>query len=339
MLAEIALWWAAQMRELLPDALLPARIRQPNTAPDARIVALDPLRDMPQGGQLTGSILLRRGGLETPIGVLDLDRPRPTAEPRLATGLRLPPDAVLSREVVLPLAAARNLQAVIGFEIDRLTPFAAQEVFWGIGSLRQDRARGRLSLNLFFVLRAQVDSARQALARIGLIPSFIESAAGRIELDAARPAIRWTRSGVPVFCGILALGCLLSPFLRQQLALDSAARRIAAASPAAQTALGLRQQLAIAASGQAAIAEARRAGDALQVLASLTDALPDGTWLSDLELKSGDLTFDGRSANAAALIGRLSAVPGLQDPSFTAPVTRTADGTADVFSIHATVQE
>ncbi|HYP62712.1 MAG TPA: PilN domain-containing protein, partial [Acidocella sp.] len=76
-----------------------------------------------------------------------------------------------------------------------------------------------------------------------------------------------------------------------------------------------------------------------QVLAILTDALPDDTWLSDLTLKNGDLTFDGQSANAAQLIGLLSAVPGLRDPSFTAPVTRTADGKADLFSLHATVSE
>jgi general secretion pathway protein L len=56
-------------------------------------------------------------------------------------------------------------------------------------------------------------------------------------------------------------------------------------------------------------------------------------------LKSGDLTMDGQSDNAARLIGLLSAVPGLRDPNFTAPVTRTADGRADQFSLHAAVAE
>ena len=110
--------------------------------------------------------------------------------------------------------------------------------------------------------------------------------------------------------------------------LDAAAQAIAAYAPAAHTALALRQQLATAAQGRAAIAQARHAGDALQVLAILTSALPDGTWLGDLTLKSGDLTFDGQSTDAAKLIGLLSAMPGLRAPNFTAPVTRTVDGKA-----------
>ena len=338
MLIEFAEWWVSQMRSLLPAGLLPAA-----TLPDARIIAIEQLDAQ---GRPQGAILLRRNGLETAIANLDLEHGAVTqpanAPASLATGLRLPGLSMLVRDVVLPLAAARNVEAVIGFEMDKLTPFAADELFWGIGSVKPDRANGRLSVQLFFVLRAQLENLLQALRRIGLTPSFIEAegSTGRIDLVAEhRPAKHWKQTALAALCAVLLLGCLASPFLRQQFALDAAARDIAAITPAAQAAQNLRRQLEIAASGQAAIADARRSGDALEVLASLTDALPDDTWLSDLLLKSGDLTFDGRSGNAAALIGRLSAVHGLNNPSFTAPVTRTADGTADEFSMHATVQE
>jgi general secretion pathway protein L len=101
----------------------------------------------------------------------------------------------------------------------------------------------------------------------------------------------------------------------------------------------MRRQIAIANASRAVIAEARRSGDALLVLAELTDALPDGTWLNDLSLRTGDLTIDGQSDNAASLISLLAAVPGLHGPSFTAPVTRSADNRTDQFSLHATVGE
>lgn len=329
MLAEFAEWWLTQMRSMLPTALFP-----PAMQPDARIITLDRL-DNP-----SGAILLRRKGVESAIAALDLDHPRPLAEPGLATGLRLPGENLLTREVTLPLGAARNAESVIGFEIDRLTPFTADELFWGIGAVKPDRAHGRLSLQLFFVLRAEIDPLLQALRRIGLNPSFIETDSGRIDLATEhRSPARWAQAMPAALCGVLALACLASPFLRQQMALNAASQAIAAASPTADAAQNLRRQLEIAASGSQAIAAARRAGDAIQVLASLTDALPDGTSLDDLTLKSGDVTFDGRSSNAAALIGRLSAVPSLKNPSFTAPVTRTQDGGADQFSLHATVQE
>ena len=332
---EFAVWWVDQMRSLVPGGASHA-----SRQPDALIVVIDRFADGDPVDNVTGSILLREGGLETPVGPLDLDRPQPAAASHLATGLRLPPGTVLQRDVVLPLAAAKGLQTVLGFEMDRLTPFSADEVYWGVAGLRPDHARGKLNLQLFVVLRAQVDAFCQALAPIRLAPAFIEVPGGRIELAGARPrANRFMQMGLSALCGILAFACLAAPFMRQQVALDAAARVIAANAPAAHIALALRQQLVTAASGRSAIAQARRTGAALQVLATLTAALPDGTWLSDLALKSGDLTFDGQSTNAAQLIGLLSAVPGLRDPNFTAPVTRTADGKADQFSLHAEVAQ
>jgi general secretion pathway protein L len=101
--------------------------------------------------------------------------------------------------------------------------------------------------------------------------------------------------------------------------------------------MALRSQLAIVASGNNAIAAAAQAGDTVQILAALTNALPDGTFLTDFTLKSGDLTIDGQSSDAARLISVLSAAPGFHDPSFIAPVTRAINGQADLFSIRATV--
>lgn len=328
MLVEIFTWWAGQMR-----ALLPGGARRVSRQPDALIVAIDRLEDV------TGTIILRRDGAETVLQPLALDQHLPAiTTPHLATGLRLPQGAVLCRDVLLPLAATRDLQAVIGFEMDRLTPFTASEVFWGVSSVTPDRLRGRVSLRLAIVLRAQVEALTQTLARGGLVPSFIEAEAGRIELATGRTRQgRGLQSVLPPLCGMVFIACLATPFLRQQMALNAEARSIAAYQPAADTAQALRQQLFAAAAGHSAIAQARRAGDALQVLSTLTSALPDDTWLTDLTLKSGDLTFDGQSGNAARLIGLLSAVPGLREPSFTAPVTRTADGKADLFSMHVTV--
>jgi len=335
-LMEVADWYAAQMR-----ALVPGGISRADRQPDAVIVVIDHLPDGDLAGGMTGAVLCRQAGLETLSGPLAPDLPLPeTGLSRLPTGLRLPPGAVLQRNVALPLAASRDLQAVLGFEMDRLTPFAADEVYWGVAGLQPDAARGKLNLQLFVVLRAQVDAICSALAPMQLMPSFIEVPGGRIELAGApQRADRLMQMGLSALCGVLALACLAVPLLRQQAALDATAQAIAASAPAAQTALALRHQLATTASGRAAIIQARRTGDALQVLATLTSALPDGTWLSDLALKSGDLTIDGQSTNAARLIGLLSAVPDLRDPNFTAPVTRTADGKADQFSLHAGIAE
>jgi general secretion pathway protein L len=175
MLFDFFTWWLRQLRSLWP-----ARFHR--AAPDAVIVAIDRLEDDPVTA--TGSILLRRAGLETFAASLDLARPRAGALPALATGLRLPDEMVLHREVTLPLAAERDLAAVLGFEMDRLTPFDAGEVFWGVSRLRRDAERGMLLLTLLVVLRRPVEALADALGRVDLRPAFLESAAGRIELGA-----------------------------------------------------------------------------------------------------------------------------------------------------------
>ena len=82
-------------------------------------------------------------------------------------------------------------------------------------------------------------------------------------------------------------------------------------------------------------AERARVGDALAALAATTAVLPDDTYLTDLTLRQRHLVMNGRSAAAARLIGLLSAAPGLREPAFLAPVTRSDTGHADLFSIRA----
>ena len=329
--AEIAAWWLAQMRSLIPESL-----RFGDTGQDALLIAVDrPNPTSSLHAALAGSLWIRKRGQESLFGRLGAQTALPAN--RLGVGLRLPPGTVLTRDVSLPLAAARQLQSVMRFEMDRLTPFTADELYWGLSGVTADRARGRLHVQLAFVLRAPVEQLCQGLALQQLFPSFIEAPGGRIALNAAPSRLRLLPALLPALCGLLALACLVSPILRQQAALDAAAQVIAQRQPAALIAMRLRSRLSTAAYGRTAIAQAQRAGDAMQVLANLTDALPDGTWLDDLTLKSGIITMDGQSSDAAALIGRLSAAPGLQNPSFTAPVTRTADGKSDQFSLQAAV--
>ncbi len=326
MLRALAQWWVAQMRALAPAYLLPAR-----KLPDALLAVID---SMDENEALSGALLLRQDGLETQLQRLAADHD--AALPALDTGLVLPASAILQREVVLPLAAAKSLHIVLGYEMDRLTPFAPEEVYWATAHAQMDAAREKLTLRLFVVLRAQVDHICAALARRNIVPSYIEIPGGRIELGKPRrrPA-QFLQTGLIALCAILGMGCVAMPFWRQQMALDAAASVIAANTQAALVAQTLRQQLEEAAQGRAAVAKAQHSGDVLHVLAALTSALPDGTYLSDLTLKDGDLSFDGQSSNAAQLIALLAASPALRNPNFTAPVTRTADGKADQFSLDA----
>jgi general secretion pathway protein L len=331
MLNQIFTWWLRQM-----IGLVPARLQRVVSAPDALIVAVDRLEsDAAMAGPPGGTIFIRRGGIETLAA--KLPQPVAAAAGRLQTVLRLPEHAVLTREVTLPLAAARDLYNVLGFEMDRLTPFQPEEIFWGVTGLTRDPAR-QLRMNLLITLRAPVENLLASLARLNLKPEFLETRYGRISLGGgSKAAGRWRVMALYGVCLVLMAACVLIPLVRQQVAIGEAQEQITQLRPTAQEAMALRSQLAIVASGNNAIAAAAQAGDTVQILAALTNALPDGTFLTDFTLKSGDLTIDGQSSDAARLISVLSAAPGFHDPSFIAPVTRAINGQADLFSIRATV--
>jgi len=330
-LTDVFHWWAAQMR-----ALVRSGAAAPDRRPDALIVVVAHLASP----QPDGVLLMRKGGVESRLQPIAEAGGRPPAAARLPVLLRLPPGMVLTRDVVLPLAAARDLETVLAFEMNRLTPFAAEELIWGVSGVTPNRGLEKLSLRLSIVLRSQVDPVLAALGRRSLMPQGIETEGGTIPLAAAggrrqrlpRNLWGWT-------CGLLAIACVILPFLRQQAALDAADRVIAAHASSARLGEALRRQIAISNASRGAIAQARRSGDALLVLAELTDALPDGTWLNDLSLRAGDLTLDGQSDNAAKLISLLAAVPDLHGPSFTAAVTRSSDNRTDQFSLHVMVGE
>jgi general secretion pathway protein L len=337
MLTHVLTWWLRQMMSLIPP-----RLRRADGVPDAVIVRIDRLDDEPACSE--GAILVRRGGHETYAGPLRIGAgPRLDPAPSLAKVVRLPAGLVLRREVFLPLAAERDLATVLGFEMDRLTPFTPDEIYWGVSGLRREPPRG-LRLDLLIALRGPLERLLTALAGLQLRPAYLESEAGRIGLSPATGMPGQGR-GAALYglCAVLAVACLAIPLIRQQVSLDAARAQMAALAPAAHEAVALRKRLSIAAAGQAAVAAARH-GDTLQILAALTNALPDGTYLTDFTLKAGDpamksrdLTIDGESADAARLIGVLSGAPGFQNPRFVAPVTRAINGQADLFSIRVAV--
>ncbi len=260
---------------------------------------------------------------------------------RGAVRLALPPRLILEQQVALPLAAERDLDTVLRYEMDRLTPFPADSVFWSWALEGRDRQRGRLLLRLRLVPKAAIEQVLAALASVGLRPALLESAAEparSVSLSDVHGRGRRAR-GSALFvaaCACLVVAAIALPFVRQELAFRRLDARIAELRPGVEAADALRQRLlAQAASADVMAGEAARVGDALKILADLTDVLPDDTHLYELSLRDRVVTMGGESAAAARLIPALAADPAIGNPGFTAPVTRNPISGAEAFSIRA----
>ena len=340
LLKEIFAWWSARMLECLPESL-----RHFDIASDAALIVA--VTDA--GAPLAVRVSQLRQRREEPARDFVLDEHGQLALAALSqrtrhrgVRLRLPDSCLLERSLVLPLVADRDLAGVLHHEIDRITPFRADEIFWQFAVEQRDRAKGRMTIRLSLVPKAPWQAHLMALVAAGVPATTIELPQSGRRIDVDRHMSRrerWDRHrqwGVAGLFGVMAVVAVVLPFVTQALALHSVDQQIASLRPDLAKAEALRQQIANGTTGIDAIAaEEARTGDVLAVLAAVTDALPDDTYLTSLSLRQGHLSLSGQSTAAAQLIGTLSGQHLLRNTAFDAPITRSDQAKLDIFSIRA----
>jgi len=343
MLREFFTWWGEQLADLLPQELR----RSALGASDALVIT--PIGFLGQGVEAV-AVDQRRSGRETPLGHFSLGAIGLGELPRaanLTTVLRLAEADVLGKTLTLPLAAERELDQVLAFEMDRETPFKGDELYWNHRVTAADRQNGRLTVRLSLVPKAKLDPLLTDLGAVGVRPTRIEIAEGPdkgfyLPLNgdgnrAHHPSSRliWPAAAC---CAVLAIAAVVTPFARQALTLASLDRQVAAARAEALEADNLRREIERL-SGSAGFIESERdkAGRPLVVLAAATRILPDDTYLTEMELRQRKVTLSGRSAGAARLIGALASDAEFRNPGFSAPVTRLEALRAELFTINAEV--
>jgi len=254
---------------------------------------------------------------------------------------------VLAKTISLPLAAERELDQALAFEMDRETPFAAEEVYWNHRIEMADRQGGRLLVRLLLLPRERLVGLLAALARTGIVPRRVEIGDGPdagfwLPLDGnggrlqhTSPRLLW---GAAACCALLALAAIVIPFAHQSAVLVRLDREIAAARSAAAEAAQLRHEIdALSDSANLVDSERAKVGNPLAVLAAATRILPDDSYIAEFELRQRKATMSGRSAAAARLIGALAAGREFRNPAFAAPVTRLEAQRLEVFTIVAEV--
>ncbi len=332
-------WWLRQLRELLPGSLVKASAK----GSDAAILDVD---------QDNLSLLIRRRGQSRPVRQVRVDRAgfqevaRVIASQRevpRALLLRIPAATALRKELSLPIAAEGNLETLLGFEMDRETPFAKDEVYWGYRVRRRDAVHGRIDVDLVIVpypaVASLLDSARHAgLDPIGIEVETAADARMLVRLGPAATRRPWrpersTAAIATAACVLLAIA-LAIPFIRQRQALSAVNEAVASLTIQAEEAASLRKSIdRISETARFLDKEHERTGDALTTLAVLSTVLPDDTHLTALNVHAGKATVTGESPAAAKLIGLFAAAPNFREPAFVSPVVQSENDGLESFTI------
>lgn len=307
--------------------------------------------------------IVRRG--ERVLGQLDRELPDDSGPAQLAemvpAALRhrrlfveIPPERVLAKRIVLPAEARRELDRILEFEAARHFPFPAERVFFchrlaGPGGLSRAFASGPLAIELIAVPREVVAEIRQTTAAAGLRLGAVTvgGAAGGEPVPLPRAALgdrtprlaRFDRALLGLVAA-LALAAVVSMPLAQHLRLARIESRIAALRPRAEAALARREHAQRAASGEAAVLHLRGSRPPLvAVLDALTRAVPDGAWLTALDLSGRDLVIDGLSPSAAGTALALERSGAFAGIAFRSAITRDPASGLEHFELGATVKE
>jgi len=252
-------------------------------------------------------------------------------------------EAVLERDVTLPLATERHLDTVIDYEMDRLTPFPADAVAKGHEILRRHPETQLLDIRLWVVPKILIARAVDIMAQLGVRPYLLLATDCSMAIPLANRTLapggmRRIRLAVVIASALCVAASISYGFWAQSVEQHRLYATIETLRPAAMHARTLQQAINEQVLGGGLVArERRRLGDPLAVLAAATRILPDDSYLTDFIMRQGEVIMTGRSPAATALIHALSQDSVFRNPVFIAPVTRVDGQNVSVFSLRATV--
>jgi general secretion pathway protein L len=255
---------------------------------------------------------------------------------------------VLRKEVRLPLAAESNLHQVLRFEMDRQTPFRAEDVYFDWMILGHDKEAGQVRIDLAVVPRSEIDSICQMLAARGLGVASVDIAQqGKpLGLNLLPPdrrvkvinrRVRFNQLLAIVAVALLALLMVLSLYLRahQVAEYDEAIEEVRAEALRVQR---IRDQINDTMESAGFLAQRRSATPmAVDVLADVTRTLPDDTYLDRLVVGQDTVQMQGKSQNAQQLIERVNASPLMDAAGFRGSTRLDARTGLEIFEINADV--
>lgn len=260
---------------------------------------------------------------------------------RERTLLVIPADQVLRRTVTFPIQVRENLAQVMRYELDRLSPFSADQVCFDFNVRAGGRA-DRVTVELALCRRDRVDPWLARLRELGRPVSKVtwDGAWPRSNLLAAadrppRVARLITAERIALLvAAVLLVAILASPLWQREQILEQREAELRRLRAEAVQVDEVRRALELAREGSVAVlrqkAEQPRMIDLLR---ELTETLPDDTWIQSLDVQGSEVQLRGESARATALIELLERAPGIDGVAFRSPVTQVAQTGMERFNI------
>lgn len=260
--------------------------------------------------------------------------------------LLLSEDVVLKTQVVMPLATEVNLRQALAYEMDKHTPFTADQVFYNWRVINRDREAGQFHFELYVTPREPVEKQLETLKKIGIPPTGVDVATddGPLGINLLPEDLRFhivnPRVRTNAMLGAATLLLLVfvmaqSLWLRQHQ-VDEVNEAIDSVRSEAHAVQQIRKQIEDA-SEAAGFLQSRKIHNQYksEVLAELTRILPQDTYLDRLSMHAETTQLQGKSDNAQSLIELVNASPYFESASFRGPTRMDSRSRKEIFDLTA----
>jgi general secretion pathway protein L len=263
---------------------------------------------------------------------------------QLHARISLEPDQVLSRKVRLPIAARKNLNQVLDYEMDRLSPFESEQVYFHFTPETHSQDQTEWLWGTLTLARKQhLDPWYRLFQHNGIVIERVTLSGGSQSLNLKPRAGTRGRSGrLDQLLGIglvflIALYLGGSLWQERRIAVDlqqvmQQARNDAGQARKLQDRVNQRRD--------AVAMVTRQRGEYLprsDILLELTRLIPEGSWFRKVSLSADQVSVSGESDQAADLIGILERSPLFEAVRFKSPVVRNRRSGKENFDIILTL--
>jgi len=259
----------------------------------------------------------------------------------------LPRGDFLERRLSLPMAAEENLAQVIAFELDRQTPFRADQVRCDFRIARRDPVAKLLYVDVLLAPRTRADDLTTPLAAAGIALQALDGRDGNgnrlgFNLLPAEARAQRTNSALRLnlvlgaACLVLLVTVMQRSVAGRAQALEALQAEVDAVRVEAKQTAKLNEALDEAIEGANFLASRKQDHPVtINILRELTDRLPKHTALVRLSVNRGEIQIQGNSDEAASLIAILQPSTTLQGPALQGAITPDARTRKEQFLIQA----
>ena len=262
----------------------------------------------------------------------------------------------LVRRATMPAATEENLAQVLSFEMDRLTPFRSEDVYYDHRVIARDPAAGTITV-LLGVARRDIVEAR--LARARALGVNVQGVAVREETPRAgasldvlprgergereKPRDTYVKQGLAIAAVLLLITALTLPALSKRSEVHAIKPALDKAHADAQATDALIRELERLTGDHNFLLTRRHATyPTLAYIEEVTRLLPDNTWLQLLEIKQSgkvrELMMSGETVSSSRLIEILEQSRLIQNAAPRGAVTRGTQPGTERFVIAAEIR-